>query len=668
MKIKRLELKAFGPFSGQFLDFSSSFPALHIVYGLNEAGKSSAMRALQALFFGFPQRTGDNFIHQNQQLLVGGCLEGADGHEHTFFRRKRSVKDLFDQFDNPIEPSALTPFLHGIEKELFLALYGINHETLVMGGQGILDQQGEVGKALFAAGAGLASLKPVIDELEQEGDSLFTPKSSVRTINEALAHHRELLRQSKEATLSGREWEEHQQALDEALKTLAEKQKKKQQLSTEKSRLERLQQAMPDLSDRINLLQQLAELGDVTLLPLDFSERRATLEQREREARINHEQVTARLQVIREKMGGLSLNKPLLDETVVIDELYQRLGEYRKAKSDRPLREGQRISARTAAADLLRQIKPELSINDSESLRPGLSKRRTVQDLASRHEALLLGNRNALLQLQDIEKALERLDAERNKLPTVAETGFLSRAFLAAERAGDIDTQITGLEQKRQIGERECLMALDRLGLWKGSLEHVLHLPLPLTETVNLFDEEFRALTDHKRQIKIERETLEKQHAESIEKIRKLVFAADVPSEEELGKNRGLREQGWQLLRRQWINHEDVAEEGRSYDSRHPLPEAYERMVALADQTADRLYREAELVEKHASLKAEVGKIEQRLTALLEKEATANEAHLEFQRRWLELWASCGVAPLSPREMNAWLGSFEHLRLQVREF
>ncbi len=48
--------------------------------------------------------------------------------------------------------------------------------------------------------------------------------------------------------------------------------------------------------------------------------------------------------------------------------------------------------------------------------------------------------------------------------------------------------------------------------LWKGSLERVLHLPLPLTETVNLFDEEFRALTDHKRQIKTEREELEKQH------------------------------------------------------------------------------------------------------------------------------------------------------------
>ena len=66
MIIKRLELKAYGPFSDRELDFDSALPGLHIVHGANEAGKSSAMRALQALFFGFPLRTGDNFLHQPQ--------------------------------------------------------------------------------------------------------------------------------------------------------------------------------------------------------------------------------------------------------------------------------------------------------------------------------------------------------------------------------------------------------------------------------------------------------------------------------------------------------------------------------------------------------------------------------------------------------------------------
>ena len=260
MKINRLELIAFGPFSGQILDFSSVLPGLHIVYGPNEAGKSSAMRALQALFFGFPVRTCDNFLHQNPQLLVGGSLQGSNGKELTFFRRKRTLKDMFDRSDNPIEPSALTPYLHGLDRNLYTALYGIDHETLVSGGQGILDQQGEVGKALFAAGAGLASLKPFMDELEAEGETLFRPQGSSKAINEALARHKALNNQYKEAILSCREWEEHHQDLEEAFKKLADLQNTREKLKTEHRRLERLTQALPDLSDRNNLLFKLTEL------------------------------------------------------------------------------------------------------------------------------------------------------------------------------------------------------------------------------------------------------------------------------------------------------------------------------------------------------------------------------------------------------------------------
>ena len=44
MKIRKLFLKAFGPFTDSTLDFSG--PAnVHLIYGPNEAGKSSALRA-----------------------------------------------------------------------------------------------------------------------------------------------------------------------------------------------------------------------------------------------------------------------------------------------------------------------------------------------------------------------------------------------------------------------------------------------------------------------------------------------------------------------------------------------------------------------------------------------------------------------------------------------
>lgn len=135
MKIERLELKAFGPFTDRVLDFASDLPGLHIVHGRNEAGKSSSLRALQALLFGFPHRTSDDFLHPYSQLVVGGRLHGADGRKLVFYRRKRNKNDLFDAQDNPLPAEALAPFLHGLSAELFAAMHGINHEALVRGGQ-----------------------------------------------------------------------------------------------------------------------------------------------------------------------------------------------------------------------------------------------------------------------------------------------------------------------------------------------------------------------------------------------------------------------------------------------------------------------------------------------------------------------------------------------------
>ncbi len=140
MRLKRLDLKAFGPFTDRTLEFDSKKPGFHIIFGPNEAGKSSSLRALKALLYGFPERTPDNFVHANDQLLVGGCLAGADGRELSFLRRKKRKADLLDPDGKPLDPGTLATFLHGIEPALFESLYGIDHKTLVQGGEDILAQ------------------------------------------------------------------------------------------------------------------------------------------------------------------------------------------------------------------------------------------------------------------------------------------------------------------------------------------------------------------------------------------------------------------------------------------------------------------------------------------------------------------------------------------------
>ena len=61
----------------------------------------------------------------------------------------------------------------------------------------------------------------------------------------------------------------------------------------------------------------------------------------------------------------------------------------------------------SVAAHLLRRIRPELDVERAETLRPGLAKRRTVQTLAQRHEAVFQGVRQAGTHLAELQRDLE---------------------------------------------------------------------------------------------------------------------------------------------------------------------------------------------------------------------------------------------------------------------
>ncbi|MEZ4600720.1 MAG: AAA family ATPase [Syntrophotaleaceae bacterium] len=667
MRIKRLELKAFGPFTDRILDFSSELPGMHVVFGPNEAGKSSSLRALQALFFGFPMRTDDNFLHSYDQLLVGGHLQGGDGRELFFYRRKRNKNSLFDSQEQPLEPAALTPFLHGIEQDLFSTLYGIDHETLVQGGQGILEQQGEVGQALFAAGTGLASLKTIVDELESEGDNLFKQRGSSQAIAVALHQYKELQAQIKQVTLSSRDWQEHRRALDEAKRMQEEINKQRANLDKKKRKLERLKQALPYLGQRRGLLEKLGELGQVVELPADFGERRRDLEQEIRDTRNCLETANSRLKDLEEKRKDISLNQGLLDYAEEIELLHQELGQYRNAKAERPGLDGRRIGCRSDAAELLKQIRPDLPIDQVETLRPSLGKRKAIQILGGKHEALLQGVRQAGRLVLTATKELKTAQEDLQKIPPVAEVGKLSQAVLRVQKACDLDGEILNRRQELESAQKECLPTLERLGLWQGSLDLVKRLPVPLPETVQWFEQELRMPADELQRLQTEHEKLEGELTKLAEQIRAIEYAAEVPTEEDLSRARRQRDHGWQLLRRQWLEGQDVAAESRAFDPDHSLPEAYEKLVGISDQTADRLYREADRVQKHAALKARGETIEQHLEELGAQKQQFDAELADATLRWQELWIPCSIQPLSPREMHAWLTSFEKLRFQVAE-
>ena len=183
MKIQTLNFTAFGPFTDKLIDFSQDKNGLHIIYGPNEAGKSSALRGLKALLYGIETRSLDNFIHAYDKLRIMGCLQTNDGQKLEFTRRKGRINTLLDPDGNNLDEKVLNHYLQGVSPELFNSLFGIDHQALLQGGQEILEQKGDVGQTLFSAALGSHVLHSVLEELDDEANSLFKSRGSSKNLS-----------------------------------------------------------------------------------------------------------------------------------------------------------------------------------------------------------------------------------------------------------------------------------------------------------------------------------------------------------------------------------------------------------------------------------------------------------------------------------------------------
>ena len=79
MRFVTLALERYGHFDDCRLSFRSGEPDLHVVYGANEAGKTTSMAAVSDLLFGFLGRSPYNFLYDYSLLRVG-AVPGAQGH------------------------------------------------------------------------------------------------------------------------------------------------------------------------------------------------------------------------------------------------------------------------------------------------------------------------------------------------------------------------------------------------------------------------------------------------------------------------------------------------------------------------------------------------------------------------------------------------------------
>ncbi|MER9495470.1 AAA family ATPase [Mesorhizobium sp. M0320] len=175
MRLQRLDLIRYGKFTDGTIDFGpkpESGPDLHIVFGLNEAGKSTALSAYLDLLFGIEERSRYNFLHEYSAMRIGGVLELA-GSEHTFTRTKQRTNSLLNATGQSMSEVAITAHLAGLSRDAYTTMFSLDDETLEAGGKSVLESRGDLGKLLFTASAGLGNASDTLNALEAEADALY---------------------------------------------------------------------------------------------------------------------------------------------------------------------------------------------------------------------------------------------------------------------------------------------------------------------------------------------------------------------------------------------------------------------------------------------------------------------------------------------------------------
>lgn len=667
MKIKQLDLKAFGPFSDQIIEFNSEAPGLHVIFGSNEAGKSSALRALKALLYGFHERTADNFNHANNKLLVGGVIEEDEGRELTLYRRKKRKADLLDDEGNPLNPELLSDYLHGVDKQLFESLYGIDHKTLIAGGEEILEQKGEVGQALFTAGTGLTSLREIIDSFEGETSALYKDRGSTQQINRSIKEYKDLKKEVKDASLLPAKWKEHADRLKDAELEYSRLEEKSRKLSAEVHRLGRLNKSIPELAELENLQRQLLDLGEVVLLPEDFSAHVQKVKQDIRETTLQLDRDGDRLGKLHDKQGAMSVNAKVLEHADAIEDLYQRVDRFRKDLKDRIKLDGMRITCRRDAGTLIEGIRNDLSLKDLDTLQPFFGRKKEVQKLSTSFELLNQSMSDAERRKDEAERVLVSVEKAISELPTIKDTSSLLEAVKLGRKKGDIDSQVDDIAREIKAGYKGCQSELKRLGLWGGDLSQLMELNLPQDETVRAYDSDFNEISQEIRQLEKDYIETKTDLASAKTDSKEVLYSGDVPSEEMLKVSRVKRQDGWQLLKKKWVDGCDISEAGNDYDPENEIHEAYEKRVEDADLIADRLRWEADRVAKSATLKARIEGFEEKLQNLLNQKMDIANRETSLTEKWKEEWEGAGIIPLSPREMLPWLVGIDRVRNKLSE-
>lgn len=413
MRIDRLHIDAYGRFEEFDLSLGSG---LNLLYGVNEAGKTTLVSFVRAMLFGFEKRKGA-VQYEPVDARPGGFLQLATQHGSLRVQRtlgRRQDLSLYGQEGEPLAAEKLVEALAGVSRDLFFEVFAFGLHELSAFER--LASESSVSEALFASGVqGARRFPEAMARLRKSTEKLYSQRGKKPLLNTVLAELATV--QDQLCTLGTRpqeyfekrrqvaELEKVLETLEEQIAHLREDQATQQALAKNAKRLVELDAA----GRRFGALESFAEF------PLGADD------------------------VLEERLTGLR------EAQARKEDLERQIRALDEVATDAPLHN--RHSGGSPAVPLTLPSGPSGEYQEMIEVRRQLTQ---MQGALTSVEAALASARK---ERERVEQRIRQLSAEQQPLPT-APIDELQRLLSLAHSLPRLDVESRALESIREEKER----------------------------------------------------------------------------------------------------------------------------------------------------------------------------------------------------------------------
>ena len=615
MRLTELRIDNYGGYAARSLVIPEG-AGLSVIYGPNEAGKSTCLEAISDFLFSIPPNTARGSLFGYDGMRISASMRMADDRLISLKRRKGRGRTLADADGTALDEAALVPVLGAITRDRFGTLFGLNHDTLRAGGERLLQADGDIGRLIIEAGGGLRTLIARLDAIDDEAGRLFDGRrSSARAFYQHLDAFDEADRAIREGQFTRETYEQARKQAQAATAKLKGLRDERLTLAARIARTDRTIRVAPRLRELDEMTVSLDAFADVADLPSDFAARVHAAATALTVAEGGLQSTTDRRDRLQVRIDGLAVSPELVAGETRIRNAAELSIHVSKARGDRANRQTE-IDRGEAQLVALRRMLGIPADADLAAILPARDATERVRALLTAANERRPAHSAARTRAAEIAETIETTQARLTELEgggfhTPLETTSSQFSGAAAQKAG-VDARRRSLDgDLRRITEGAAAVGF-------ATPEELEALACPTPDLVRAEQAARDALENQR----ADQERMKRQAARDVATgqadIEALEAAGTVASDEAVREARASRNLQWSPIRAAFVAGTVPGTE----PDRRQSAEAYEATLAGADGLADRRADEAERAASLAQARRRITDATRALHAAEEELAT----------------------------------------------